>query len=303
MARVGAIVCVALAATGCYAPSYVDCEVTCASGSCPDGLSCRAGLCRLGDNTGACVAPGDDAGPNDGVTVDLPSLVDDEDGDGLADSVDPCPISANNDVLGDGDTVGDACEPIAGGDDTLIRFEGFHAGTAPAGAQLMGNWTFSGGSAHVTSGANIGSSLTFVVNTPSSVRTTVVAKVKIDGPLISTPADPTSAGPVSRTDGSASGVACGLGRDPVSSTDHQMLLKLAAAADNNYRSIASFATVNTSVVISLTRNPSNDIFSCQVGLSGVAFAPPTPIPVGTRAGIRTRSMNASFEWVMIFETR
>jgi hypothetical protein len=306
MARARAILGVALAVTGCYAPSYVDCEVTCASGSCPDGLSCRAGLCRVGTNTGACGVTGGDGGGGEGggsdATIDSSPGVADEDADGILDGTDPCPISANNDDA-DSDGVGDACEPIAGGMDTLIRFEGFHGTTAPAGAQVMGNWTFSGGSAHVTSGANVASSLTFALATASNIRTTVVAKIKIDGPLIPTPADPTSAGLVSRTDGSASGIACAIGRDPVSSTDHMLLLKLATSADANFRSIASSAMINTTVVLSVTRNPSNEIFSCGVLGSVIALAPPTPTPTGNRAGIRTRSMNASFEWVMIFETR
>lgn len=300
MARVTAILSVALA--GCFSPSYVDCEVTCASGACPEGLACRAGLCRVGANTGACSITGGDGGPTDAITPDVPPGIADEDNDEIPDATDPCPISANN-VDADGDTVGDACEPIAAGVDTLIRFEGFHGAGAPAGAQLMGNWTFSGGAAHVTSAANMASSLTFAVSTASNVRTTVVAKIKIDAPLLSTPSDPTSAGPVTRTDGNANGIACGIGRDPLTSTDHMMLLKLAASADANYRSTASTAMVNTSTVISVTRNPSNEIFSCGVQGSVIASAPPAPAPTTTRAGIRTRSMNATFEWVMIFETR
>ena len=51
------------------------------------------------------------------------------------------------------------------------------------------------------------------------------------------------------------------------------------------------------------------LFACaeaqreSVPAAVIGFTVPTPVPTGTRAGIRTRSMNASFEWVMIFETR
>ncbi len=299
MARVRAILCVALA--GCYSPGYVDCEVTCASGQCPDGLACRAGVCRVGDNAGPCSTLPEDGGPGDGPSSDVPPGVADEDLDGMPDSTDPCPISANNTDT-DLDGVGDACEPIAAGMDTLIRFEGFHATTAPAAAQVMGNWTYSGGAAHVTAGANVAASITFPLATAGTVRTTVVAKVRVDGPLVSTP-DATSVGVVSRTDGNTSGIVCGIGRDPATSTDAIMLLKIAAAADANFRSIAGLASINTSAVISVTRNPSNEIYSCGVATSVIAFTAPAPAPSGTRAGIRVRSMNATFEWLMIFETR
>lgn len=42
---------------GCYAPSFKDCELTCAgtgADACPDGLTCTAGSCRLPGMTAAC---------------------------------------------------------------------------------------------------------------------------------------------------------------------------------------------------------------------------------------------------------
>ena len=46
---------------GCYGPKFGDCEVSCAaSNTCPDGLHCDQGACRVSGATAAC--PGRDAG-------------------------------------------------------------------------------------------------------------------------------------------------------------------------------------------------------------------------------------------------
>lgn len=57
---------VLLVVSACYSPGYRDCEITCASGTCPSGLTCSAGVCRAPGMTGACnVQPGDDANLGD----------------------------------------------------------------------------------------------------------------------------------------------------------------------------------------------------------------------------------------------
>lgn len=100
--------------------------MTCASGNgCPDGFECLGGVCRLGGRTGACLAPSDDSG-TDGMSdvSDADPNVADEDGDGILDADDICPISASNED-DDKDGVGNACEPLASGTDQIVRFEGF----------------------------------------------------------------------------------------------------------------------------------------------------------------------------------
>lgn len=74
MVRLAALAGFALA-SACYSPSYRDCQLACASGTCPSGLECTAGMCRLPGMTGACVvdpmidASGSDARP--GLTVEM----------------------------------------------------------------------------------------------------------------------------------------------------------------------------------------------------------------------------------------
>jgi hypothetical protein len=303
MVQVPALLCVALVATGCFSPGFADCKVTCSSGNgCPDGFECLGGVCRLGGMTGACLSSADDAG-NDGPSDDSGPSVNDEDNDGILDADDPCPISANN-ADTDSDGVGDACEPIASGTDRILRFEGFNGTSLPSDATVLGPWTISGGKAHIVSAANAASSVTFPITSPLTDRETIVARVTVDG-LFSTPADPTGAGIVTRasTDG-ALGVQCGLGRDPGTGTDHLLLVKVAAAADGKVQSNASIATPGSAAILQITRNPSTEIFACnQNGSSTVAGLPASPVPTGALAGIRTRSMSASFDWVMIIQTQ
>src|SRR5687768_7779145 len=105
---------VALCVTACYSPGYRDCEITCASGSCPAGYTCEQGYCRAAGATASCSSVLGDA-MNDGVTAD--ALVDgnpnvDSDGDGHNDAVDNCrtksnPMQENE----DNDSFGDICDP------------------------------------------------------------------------------------------------------------------------------------------------------------------------------------------------
>jgi len=91
--RVAGVLIVALAA--CYSPSYEDCEIMCAAGTCPSGFSCELGVCRIEGASGPC---GDPNGDNDS--------------DGLINSMDNCPDKANPDQANeDRDMRGDVCDP------------------------------------------------------------------------------------------------------------------------------------------------------------------------------------------------
>lgn len=74
MHRLVALAVLALAGA-CYSPSYRDCQLECANGTCPAGLQCTAGVCRPPGMTGPCTvdptidAPNTDGPP--GITIDL----------------------------------------------------------------------------------------------------------------------------------------------------------------------------------------------------------------------------------------
>ena len=55
---------------GCYSPQLErDCEVVCASGHCPSGLTCEAGFCRVPGFTGGCGSAMEDAQQIDDASV------------------------------------------------------------------------------------------------------------------------------------------------------------------------------------------------------------------------------------------
>src|SRR6187551_3499119 len=51
--------------SACYSPSYRDCEVTCASQSCPSGYSCESGFCVSTPGM-SCSGMGSDGGTDSG---------------------------------------------------------------------------------------------------------------------------------------------------------------------------------------------------------------------------------------------
>lgn len=96
---------------------------------------------------------GDAPGTLDGNTACVPASSHDEDGDGVADSCDPCPQIAHEAATDtDGDHLPDACDPrpaIAG--DYLVKFFGFDAGGPDlaglgwmAAAGSLATWTHTG---------------------------------------------------------------------------------------------------------------------------------------------------------------
>ena len=65
-----------------------------------------------------------------------------EDGDAKRDDDDNCPGISNDQKDTDGDSVGDACDPSATGDDRIAVFYGFNAQSDPAWFADGGAWAF-----------------------------------------------------------------------------------------------------------------------------------------------------------------
>lgn len=168
-----------LALVGCYSPGYRDCEVTCGGGTCPSGLVCDQGVCRVEGFSGACGSDSTrdaktiDSSPNaddDGDTIlnqddncPVKSNQDqgDEDSDGMGDVCDPCPplrtyipmgtaMAADANADADGDGVGDGCDPNLAAVDHILLFDGFKI--RPLSSAIITNtsgsqWTFDGNAA------------------------------------------------------------------------------------------------------------------------------------------------------------
>lgn len=61
------------AASACYSPQFKDCELRCSqAGTCPVGLSCVAGVCRAGGETGECTTPLPDGAPDGPEDASIP---------------------------------------------------------------------------------------------------------------------------------------------------------------------------------------------------------------------------------------
>ena len=83
-------------------------------------LLSACGRLGFGDVTGDAAGPG---APSPCVTV----TGHDDDGDGLDDGCDPCPLRAGDAADADGDGVGDACDPLALATERLALFDPFLA--------------------------------------------------------------------------------------------------------------------------------------------------------------------------------
>jgi hypothetical protein len=159
---------------GCYKPDYTNCEISCASGFCPSGLTCEQGYC-ITPGSAPCMAV-----PNDGKQPDQAGPPGDRDNDTILDGADNCPDVSNREQYNeDSDSFGDACDPCpplgtmldnsdsdgdgvgAGCDpnpnlntDRLVFFEGFAVpNVTPAGVvEASQSWLFGNGIARVGTG-------------------------------------------------------------------------------------------------------------------------------------------------------
>lgn len=160
--------------------------------------------CKFQPPAATDASPGDDDDAAIDAAIDAPDGgPGDQDGDGVPDTTDNCPGTANplqrdhdSDVIGDecdrcphlknpadpdgdGDGVGDACDPRPGNmGDTFAKFVGFYEedATTVAGWTQLGTWVVTNGWLSVTSNGNPD----YVVVPPDTARAMTETSMRLD---------------------------------------------------------------------------------------------------------------------------
>jgi hypothetical protein len=311
----------ALGASACYGPSYADCEIQCAAGVCPSGLTCEQGYCRTAAGGSACTGGNPDAaidqvGPpgdrdNDTIADGDDNCPDrsnrdqaDEDGDDLGDVCDPCPPlgsqAENTDT--DGDGVGDGCDGNVGAPDRIVMFEGFAAGTPTATGfvQTTGCWSFANGQAIVASAGGQCAMLWPRVPAPGHTAWVVSARTTIDSADLLNRSR--FVGVVDSATGlNGGGLACEYGLTANNAPRMQIfdLVGGGVRASGTVQNV-----VGMPVVVAFRWDPNGGEEICTVRPTGGTplFSPPSGFPPNALAGVRKTDVGAHVDWVMIVST-
>ena len=308
----------------CYGPRAPLDQPCSPAGDCPDGQHCILNACvplaidAPPGSPPADVAVSDtsSAGGSDGgivvgsdsgtTTVDsdgdgVPDAQDncpsaknadqaDEDGDGLGDVCDPCPPFATNTDT-DGDGVGDLCDPNPNTKgDAIVRFEGFAEGL-PKDATVVGNWFGSGSAAWVISGATDINHLVFAQGSGTMTVSTFETIDAIPGAAGTIRA----AGVEENMDtGSNAGIVCeyAIGTGNV----QQITIANTLSAGGPNKGVA----VQPGTTGSFAETQDGTMYKCA------SSALANPLGLGDQLsvaaptlGIRTHSISAHFDWLMI----
>jgi hypothetical protein len=178
--------------------------------------------------------------------------------------------------------------------DRFVVFESFHGGP-PAGAAIVGAWTFADGEATVLSAAG---KVSYVVwNQAPTGSETISTHVTIDQVFAANGA-PRSAGTETEFDPSASGMAC-----------EHYIASSASEAQNQDGLIETGANVIIATTpLALTAGLSTTFIESHGGTSYSCSSDATPTPLtasnglastAPKIGIRTHSMSAHFDWIAI----
>jgi Thrombospondin type 3 repeat len=256
------------------------------------------GLFRGGDATGDDDAPANDA-DGDGIANAVDNCPDvanpdqaDEDGDALGDACDPCPpFAATADA--DADGIPDACDPYPNAPgDAIVLFDGFDA--TPTAALVEGTWTFSNGTARVTSSLN---ALAAVTWPQTGAKLTVMAHATIDEMFGNLVARPVGVAQNVRL-GTADAIMCVFGIDPSNSQVFALADNKTTAALDNEPATAGVGADTTFSFRQTGTSYACDGSGAATTLSATSNLSVTP----NQVGVFTRSASATFDWVMIVES-
>jgi len=252
---------------------------------------------------------GIDASLPDSPGPDTPIGVVDTDGDGVLDTMDNCPGTANpqqydedSDGVGnlcdncphvanpsqaatlDTDAVGDACDPDQARLDTQVLFEGFDV--APTGWQVGSGWTVANGKA---SGTVAGAATIAYIDVAVPANLTVVTHGTLT-PGTGTP----STGVLARLSSTTEFYRCGL---------------TPTAADLFEFTGGTYTVLQQTSISGPTLTDVNLKFEITAGAlacnayGGAVGAPLTATntnQVGTRVGLRVRDASATFDYIVVY---
>lgn len=314
----------ALAGMGCYSPSYKDCEVGCAAGSCPDGLECRAGMCRVGESTQSCgevlgdAGIGRDTGDPDAVgDRDGDTITDDrdncpdvrnleqynEDGDKYGDVCDPCPtfgvvggLDLNQDD--DGDMVGNGCDPhatVAG--DRILFFDGLNV--RATNAIVVGlPWSFQGGQATATTTGSQFSDLAWpVALDPARVHYILTSiHVAAFGPQLN---NTNGVGVIDGMDTAGSGTSCMYGYTQ-NTTTQLILANTTMTNDLPTTSTPYTQPAQDAMPLLMTSGPASRI--CSVNTVQTPPDPTGTVGSSSNLGFHVRGASASYDFILVLDS-
>jgi len=299
---------------GCYAPAFSDCELRCSSANtCPAGQMCDGQFCRAPQASGVCMPVAIDA------TMGSESTLLDTDGDTVLDHVDNCPTIANRDqdnedrdMFGnvcdpcppfgppgnadpDGDNVGDACDPnpLMPGD-SIALFEGFDRAPTTTGLLTTGMVSYGGGQMQILGSVTAAGLMWPVTTSPGRVVSTRFTIDSMTGP-------PAMMGVADRvvTTGAGSGVSCEAG------TGADTLPKLAVFELPATERMSSAIAIGNGMTVTVAQRRAGRSYSCRFepGTQQVVYTSTTNETLTmVHAGVRSRSVSAHVDWVMIVNT-
>jgi len=321
------VVIAALAA--CYSPSYRDCEVLCASGTCPAGFSCEQGVCRTAGFSGACGQMNDDMGMPADAEIDGNAMLDtdmdgkndaidncrtisnpdqaNEDGDVFGDVCDPCPPLAtyleNNVVMdanldSDNDLVGDGCDPnkLQFGD-RLVFFSGFNGAVPGTFAGPVMPMISNGDARIAAPNSQDWGAVSFPIAIDTSKSQYVTTAIHVNN-VIASPLVAEGGGALVFFDGASRGAACMRGID----TANNPTISLVEVNNNNPITVDETQATPMDAMVRVKRR-SGTQFDCNLMPPMTIAVGPVNVPISpqSRVGVYARSADVVFHWVMFVE--
>jgi hypothetical protein len=290
-------IAVVVLAASCYGPSPPAGAPCAANGQCPTPLVCSPA-------THTCERTAIDAAvaPND-IQVDLQVLPDappdarmcgthDEDGDGVPDECDNCPVDPNPGQLdSDGDGVGNACDPHPGMKDRIAYFNSF-ASSDLTGWAVQGA-TISNDQLHLVSvSGNDGYAYT-PFTTSGGVLDTYVTVAALHPALYHT-----IEAAAQHTAGGTNGYRCAIADASAANTLRTQIQSFVAPYDVTIGAQSGTLAVGTHTTLYFHYGPS---LECGTNMPNEDITAPNSDTETAPVGMLTQYADADYDYIIVYE--